>query len=728
MPRTAAGRLLLVVGLCGPILAWSASGTATATTESRPAVPPLDRATSVVVAPPAAVPARAVALGPSRASQAIDADVVLAPRHPALLATLAAAVSTPGSPLRGSYRTPGELVREFSPSLSEVSTVEAWLRDLGLRVGSVSADRLSVSVSGTAVSFSRAMGTRFEDYRLPDGEVTYASSTAARLPMPLGADVTTVVGLSDLPAARPLLAPTSASTRSRPAESTSEITTRTVALRTATGAGPQPCAAAAAEQSAGGHTADQLASYYRMNGLYAKGDFGSGSTVGIVEFERVLPSDIAGYESCYGIATPVRYVAVDGGARGFSGGSGEAALDIEDVAGLAPAAHVLVYQAPNTNRGVFDEFQRIVDHPSADVVTNSWGECEPALGSSAAAARRVAQAESTLFEYGAAEGQSWLSAAGDEGSTDCFGDLNLPVSTQESLSVDDPGSQPYMTSVGGTVLHPEIHREAAWNGGGVATGGGISAVWPMPAYQLAAPPALGVVGVHSSPLPCDSSTGYCREVPDVTADGDPSTGYVILYEGGWMTIGGTSGAAPLWAAVIALVDASPRCGGRDVGFLDPTLYALAGSRRYTAVLNDVTVGNNDDRASGYTGGLYRAGAGYDMASGLGSPNVTSPQGGLASGLCVMARRVRPGINSISPDSGAATGGNRVTLYGYGFTGVTGVEFGGVPASFRVGQDWTGAPTWISATVPPGSGRVRVTVLTSRGSSVRTLGDMYTYRS
>ena len=119
--------------------------------------------------------------------------------------------------------------------------------------------------------------------------------------------------------------------------------------------------------------------------------------------------------------------------------------------------------------------------------------------------------------------------------------------------------------------------------------------------------------------PCGAAVGsYCREVPDVSADADPYTGYVIDYDGSWTGIGGTSAAAPLWAAFMALTDASSSCGGKPVGFANPALYGVAGGASYTSAFQDITVGNNDYTES--NSGLYPAGAGYDMASGLGTPD------------------------------------------------------------------------------------------------------------
>ena len=109
--------------------------------------------------------------------------------------------------------------------------------------------------------------------------------------------------------------------------------------------GPQPCpTASGVRRRAGVYTADQLASAYNFSGLYRAGDEGAGVTVALVEFEPNLPSDISAYQACYGTNTNVNYIPVDGGA-GSGPGSGEAAVDIEDIIGLAPKATIDVFQA-----------------------------------------------------------------------------------------------------------------------------------------------------------------------------------------------------------------------------------------------------------------------------------------------------------------------------------------------------------------------------------------------
>ena len=201
-----------------------------------------------------------------------------------------------------------------------------------------------------------------------------------------------------------------------------------------------------------------------------------------------------------------------------------------------------------------------------------------------------------------------------------------------NLAVSDPASQPDVTSVGGTTfghltktLGPPP-TEQAWNDALYysegAGGGGISTTFTMPAYQQ----ALGVVS-GSTGTPCANAGGECREVPDVSADADPSTGYIIFdsVNGlGWNALGGTSGAAPLWASVLAVV-ASADGNTAGYGLLNPALYLLAQQSPGTYV-NDVASGTNDYNAT--AAGTYPAMSGYDMATGLGTPVASA----LAAGL------------------------------------------------------------------------------------------------
>ncbi len=382
--------------------------------------------------------------------------------------------------------------------------------------------------------------------------------------------------------------------------------------------GPTACGAAAGPP---GYTAPQLANYYGLNSLYAGGTLGSGVTVGIVELESFTPSDIAAYQTCYGTSASVTTVTVDSGTRDPAAQSGEAALDIEDVIGLAPAAAIRVYQAPDaasaTLQNVLDLYQQIASDNVAQVVSTSWGQCETGANSV------FLTAENTIFQQMAAQGQAVFAASGDAGSADCD---TSPGTTSSALAVDDPASQPYVTGVGGTNLQTATGPESTWNQGLQgsslsAGGGGISARWQMPSWQT----ALAVTSGNTAAM-CSAPAGsLCREVPDVSASAQPSDGYRIFVAGAWHTFGGTSAAAPTWAAFVALADSTSTCVGHRTGFLNPALYQV--SAAWPADFHDVTAGNND--AVGTNGGKYAAGTGYDMATGLGTPVAAS----LAGDLC-----------------------------------------------------------------------------------------------
>ncbi len=580
--------------------------------------------------------------------------VALQPRDPAALTAYATAVSTAGSPVYRHYLTPSEFRARFAPRRTTLVRVQAQLRRQGLEPTGVTANGLAIHVRGSSAAIEHAFRLSLERVRLADGRDAVYNSNAPAVPASVAPDIQAVIGLSSLAVMQRLdithsqaLAAGSvgvAPVRLRPAPAGR-------AAQAPTG-GPQPCTKAAEiAPGQGAYTANEIASAYGFSGVYATGDLGQGVTVGVYELEPNSPSDIAAYQSCYGTHTRISYVKVDGGA-GTGVGQGEAALDIEQLIGLAPAAKLIVYQGPNNNAdnpgtGPYDTLAAMITQDKVQVISNSWGECEALEGAT------DAQAENTLLEEAAVQGQTFVSAAGDSGSEDCWttppgGDPN------NSLAVDDPASQPFATAVGGTTLSTigPPPTETVWNDDnpdvnyaafGVqqgAGGGGISSLWQMPAFQSGAPAALNVINTNSSGQPCKVAAGsYCREVPDVSADADPMTAYLDYWNGsgsahgesGWQGTGGTSGAAPLWAALFALADSSSACRGTQIGFADPSLYALAGQSQAT-YFNDITTGNNDFTPSGNTSGLYPAGPGYDMASGLGSPKAAA----LVPALCQQA--------------------------------------------------------------------------------------------
>ena len=299
-------------------------------------------------------------------------------------------------------------------------------------------------------------------------------------------------------------------------------------------------------------------------------------------------------------------------------------MDIENVIGLAPKATIDVYQGPDaTNESVIDVYSAIVNaNPPDPVVSTSWGECEPDQDTSDSSLRST---EESLFEQAAAQGQSVFAAGGDTGSTDCYGDPNSPNTSK--LTVDDPASQVYVVGVGGTSLawrrRVSLERpERRW--------------WRRRVVHLV---HAGVPGSDptfpgsSAPPPSRPATPRAPTVPQVAiCERFPTSAPTPTLPAAMSSTGtdcglddaGTSGAAPLAAAGAALIDSSPFCadyGSGNPGMLPQGLYAIAnlGPPFYGLAFDDLTTGNNDWTPSQYSGGLYRASVGYDMASGLGAP-------------------------------------------------------------------------------------------------------------
>jgi subtilase family serine protease len=319
----------------------------------------------------------------------------------------------------------------------------------------------------------------------------------------------------------------------------------------------------------------------------------------------------------------------------------------------------------------------------------SWGSCE--AGTPAA----TMKAQEALFEQANAQDQTIFSASGDDGSTGCSNN----ATANARLSAVTPASDPYVIGVGGTSFDFTSNNdlvEVVWNDSDLdsgAGGGGVSSQWCMPAYQHRTNiPAI--VNSHSVKDKKSCATGYYRQVPDVSALGDPAYGYAIVADDEWIQVGGTSAATPVWASIAALTDASAFCSAyRSKGATLPqTLYAATTAYHnyiYASSpqgLDDITNGNNDYTPSGYNGGLYPATTGYDMATGLGSPMLSGLTGlygggkgewhtylvGLTQLLChqsaTTAKTVK--VTSVSPDSGPAGKARKVVVHGSGFLGVS----------------------------------------------------------
>ncbi|HEY1734991.1 MAG TPA: S53 family peptidase, partial [Acidimicrobiales bacterium] len=418
---------------------------------------------------------------------------------------------------------------------------------------------------------------------------------------------------------------------------------------------------------------DALSSIYGMIPVVGGGNDGAGVTVAVFELENYDPTGVAELDSCYGYSTSVSEIKVDGGpgtapANLYTGVGFESALDIETIANLAPGVKILDYAAPNTSAGVVANYQAIVNQDTAQVVSTSWGLCEPDAGSST-----VAQ-ENTVFQQAAVQGQTVVAASGDEGDTECYGDGS------SALEVQDPSSQPYVTGVGGTTMQGLTNpSQSTWNdvtGNGYgASGGGVSSDFGLPSYQSGA----SATGYFN----CTAASGGCRQVPDVSALANPNDGYVIdeyfndKVKGDQVgdslaLAGGTSGAAPVWAAVFALTDATTTCRlNGEAGFVNPSLYTAGEGTSASSVFSDVTTGDNGISEDGAPY-AYPATSGYDMATGWGSPKIAGVMASVCQAPIVSAASyfvndgptrvmdTRPG-RQIGPVLGPVGGDKTITL-------------------------------------------------------------------
>lgn len=502
-------------------------------------------------------------------------DLVLARRDTAALSHFLTDLYRPGSATYHHFLSTAQFARRFGASTAEIDQLRHYFAGFGLDVGAPSKGRVILHVSGSTSEIARAFATPVVTVRRSFGVLAAQFARSATLPARVAGDVTGVAGLSSVAGASTPTLRANASTRVTPSTcpSAGSSTTNT-------------------PNALGGYTLQQQAQLYGLTGAWARGDTGAGQTIAVYELGIYNSSDVNTYAACYGLSPSITTVDVDGG--GSSGGADEATLDIEEAAGLAPGAAITVYAGPNSGSGPTDTYARIADDNTASIVTTSWGTCEGDPSGSPSA-------EQAIFEQMAAQGQTVFASAGDNGSSDCTG------ITTNALAVDDPASQPFVTGVGGLSVNSiSPLSETVWNSGstnGDAGGGGVSTLWSRPSWQVA---------------PGITSAQTMRLVPDLSVMADPGTGFIEYYSGSWGSIGGTSIGSPLMSAVAAV--AAQACGVNRLGFLNPTLYAMASTG-----FNDVTTGSNDV----FGVGGYSAGPGYDMASGLGSPNPAT----FLSGLC-----------------------------------------------------------------------------------------------
>lgn len=465
-----------------------------------------------------------------------------------------------------------ELAERFGAAEEDIDLVTSTLAPLGITIEETSAAERRVRVSGPARALARVFGTDLARSRPRDAVDEEAPSYRQRsgslsIPAALDGVVTAVLGLDDRPQARAQFRV------ARPAAVTTS------------------------------YTPPELGTVYD----FPAGTDGGGQTIAIIElgggYEQ---SDLDAYFAGLGIPTPaVSAVGVDGGenqpGQDPNGADGEVLLDIEVAGALAPGARLIVYFAPNTDAGFLDAVSTAAyATPTPAAISISWGQSEDQWTAQA----RIAFDQA--LQDAAALGITTTVAAGDDGSSDRVGDGRPHV--------DFPASSPHALACGGTRLDADtstgnVRSETVWNNGsgGGATGGGVSAVFPLPSWQSGAGVPSGADGADAGGA-ANGPGG--RGVPDVSAVADPQTGYRVRVDGKDMVIGGTSAVAPLWAALVARLTQST---GVPLGLAQPKLYGSVRSGHAPTGFRDITAGDN---------GAYSATSGWDACTGLGVPDGT----------------------------------------------------------------------------------------------------------
>ena len=498
-------------------------------------------------------------------------------RNQAALDTLLQQVYDPASTNYHRYLAPAEFTAQFGPTAQDYQSVISFAQSNGFTVTATHANRMLVEVNAQASDVEKAFNVTLHTYQHPtEGRTFFAPDTEPSVPSAL--PVADISGLNNYARPHPKLRLNATNTPS--------------SFQPRAGSGPGG--------NYMGH--DFRAAYVPGTTLT-----GSGQKIALVQFDGYLASDIALYAQQAGLPTVSLTNILLNGFSGIPTGSGgevEVSLDIEMVISMAPGLNqVMVYEGDPFNFIPNVVLNQIAVDNAARQVSCSWGW----TGGPDTTSEQI-------FQQMAVQGQSFFNASGD---SDAF----LPGEVDSPFGFGFPSCSPNITQVGGTTLTTTgpggaYVSEQVWNWGltfgsfydGVGSSGGISDHYPTPSWQL----GFGTTTNHGS------ATG--RNIPDVALTAD---NVYVIADGGlsYPGTGGTSCAAPLWAGYTALINQQAALNGRSsVGFINPAIYALAKNAAYTTVFNDITNGDNTWSLSPTN---FYAVSGYDLCTGLGTPNGTN---------------------------------------------------------------------------------------------------------
>jgi len=556
--RTAVLTLVLVAGVAPPISAHTASAVGTSPGGS-------------------GVVAGTVDLGPVSPDTSLSVLLTLKDPNAGKLAADVSAMYTPGSKTYGHYLTAKDLATHYGPSPASIAHVRAALRSINLFSADWHQGSDWMLASGQARFVEADFGVQVHWFRASAGQRFYAGLSDSTLPNGLRTYVTAAGRINSDWSVSPDAVPS------------------------------------------GGLAPGDLMAAYDVTPLRQAGMTGKGQTVVFFESDGFTQSELDTFDSHYGL--PSVQPTIKGAPESSMKPDGETTMDLEVVHELAPDANLVVYNFDSSNLQTNDQVnkamldlqtQMVNDNPKA-IISQSWSWPDQDFGQAYAAASK------NIYDQADALGESVFASTGDDGAYECLKaeDHGTPPSPA-ALCTGLPAASPGVTAVGGTRLSVAAdptsskvlgwYDETVWEDPALTngTGGGVSAFYPRPSWQQGP-------GVDDSTL----NPKNMRSIPDVSADADDTSGAAIYESQGgsaasWTTGSGTSQATPIWAGITALIDQFLQQQGQPIaGFLNPALYHVAANPSPFTAFHDVTIGTNL---------YYPATPGYDMATGLGTPD------------------------------------------------------------------------------------------------------------
>jgi kumamolisin len=576
-------------------------------------------------------------IGPADPNKQIEITIKLRRKKEAGLPTLDEFVAGKRAKL-----TRQQLADDYGSTREDAHTVQQWAAQHDLSVTAVHPGKREMHLTGSIAAMSRAFGVKLSKYRhartktefrCPEGEI--------HIPQSLQPIVRGVFGLDTMP----------------------------VVVRHGLRVARKAAAADPKTQFKGSFYPNEVSKLYNFPPTQ-----GDGQRVAVLEFGGGFDQSVLAdyFTKNIGLETPptVNPILIGSAQMDVNdGATGEVYLDIEVIGAMAPQTTIDVYFAAFTGQGFLNSIQHAVQNDDYAAVSISYGLDEDATGTAQNPGwEMLNQNVDEAFRDAAAVGIPLFISSGDQGSGSQRGFLNPDTPEEEEITVYStaahagyPASSPYATAVGGTMLYAEngaITHEVVWNelgdvqqgsfyivdatgtklveqqgkyylGG--ATGGGVSDRYKtVPSYQSNA-------GVH--PQAANNGAGTGRGIPDVAGNAGAGTGYLVSQPPNSQVaiapVGGTSAAAPMWAALMACVRESVSAslnGNVPVFFLNDFIYAAGKSSAFRDIVGGqkitynsggamirgafTAVGNN--RSTGVN--AYSAQKGYDLCTGWGTPN------------------------------------------------------------------------------------------------------------